>query len=87
MYITFSQSIDTLFPVMFFGKKNNGEEIRRDMKAQDLKALQLLLKNEMDFDSICKCFPGYKKTTEDTHSQESRMINSESMIIKKANCS
>ena len=43
MYITFSQSIDTLFLVVFFGKKNNGEEITRDMKAQDLKALQLLL--------------------------------------------
>lgn len=51
------------------------------MKVQDLKALQLLLKNEMDFDSICKCFPGYRKTTNDSTYPEGTIINSESAVM------
>ena len=57
------------------------------MKVQDLRALQLLLEKEMDFDSICKCFPGYKKTTENTGYSDYRLINVENMMIKEANCS
>ena len=58
------------------------------MKAQDLQALQLLLENEMDFDSICKCFPGYRKTSEkDDFYFDYRLINTEDMLLKTANCS
>jgi hypothetical protein len=58
------------------------------MKVQDLRALQLLLENEMDFDSICQCFPGYKKTTEKTsYRSDYLVINSEKVMTKKANCS
>ena len=57
------------------------------MKVQDLRALQLLLENEMDFDSICKCFPGYKKTTENAGYSDYRVINVENVMIKEANCS
>ncbi|WP_304176551.1 hypothetical protein [Pseudobutyrivibrio ruminis] len=41
----------------------------------------------MDFDSICKCFPGYKKTTENTGYSDYRLINVENIMIKEANCS
>lgn len=57
------------------------------MKVQDLKALQLLLKNEMDFDSICKCFPGYRKTTNDSNYSEGTIINSESAVMQQVSCS
>lgn len=57
------------------------------MKVQDLKALQLLLKNEMDFDSICKCFPGYRKTTNDSNYPEGTIINSESAVMQQVSCS
>ncbi len=57
------------------------------MKVQDLRALQLLLKNEMDFDSICKCFPGYQKTGDNSNYNDYGLINSENVVLNKANCS
>ena len=57
------------------------------MKVQDLRALQLLLEEEMDFDSICKCFPGYKKTAENVSYSDYRVINVENVMIKEVNCS
>ncbi|SFI30903.1 hypothetical protein SAMN04487830_14015 [Pseudobutyrivibrio sp. OR37] len=41
----------------------------------------------MDFDSICKCFPGYQKTGDNSNYNDYGLINSENVVLNKANCS